>query len=331
MNKKKIKNLDYKSSGVDINNGNTLVKKISSIIYENKNKNILSSFGKFNALFEIPKEYKNPVIVSTTDGVGTKILLAKDMQHYDSIGIDLVAMCVNDLITVGAKPLFFLDYYATGKLNVNESYKIIKSIALGCKISNISLIGGETAEMPGLYRENDFDIAGFCVGVIEKKDIIHGKNIIPGDILIGLQSSGPHSNGYSLIRKILKINKINDSTIIKKLLSPTKIYTKCINSICKKIKIKGIAHITGGGITENLPRIIPQNLSYDIDYNSWKRPSIFQWIKDNGNITEKEMLKTFNCGIGMIICVSSHNTKKTIELLKKEDIESFILGCITKK
>tara|TARA_R110002167_G_scaffold192441_2_gene394926 strand:- start:77 stop:1126 length:1050 start_codon:yes stop_codon:yes gene_type:complete len=304
--------LDYAQAGVNIDAGNELIKRIAPFAKATKRPEVMAGLGGFGALFELPIEkYKKPVLVSGTDGVGTKLKLAFEMNKHDTIGIDLVAMCVNDLVVVGAEPLFFLDYYATGKLSLDNATDVIKGIAEGCKQSGCSLVGGETAEMPGMYSEDEYDLAGFCVGIVEKDQMITGENVQAGDTLIAISSSGVHSNGFSLVRKILEVNnlKLTDNylgkTIGETLLEPTKLYVKPIQTLLQHHQIKAISHITGGGITENVPRVLPENTIADIDLNSWELPAVFQWLQDLGNITQAEMLKTFNCGVGMVLCVAS--------------------------
>ncbi|MCF6774982.1 phosphoribosylformylglycinamidine cyclo-ligase [Thiotrichales bacterium 19X7-9] len=312
--------LSYKEAGVDIDAGNTLVKRIGQYAKATHRKEVLTGLGGFGALFELPlNKYQNPVLVSGTDGVGTKLKLALELNKHDSIGIDLVAMCVNDLIVTGAEPLFFLDYYATGQLDVDTAESVIKGIAEGCHQANCSLVGGETAEMPGMYAKDDYDLAGFCVGIVEKDEIISGQYIQPGDTLIALSSSGIHSNGYSLVRKVIEYSDADlsetfeNTTLGEALLKPTRIYVNSILELIKKHTIKGIAHITGGGITENLPRVLPDYLNAEIDLSSFQLSGIFQWLKDKGNIETNEMLKTFNCGVGMILCVPEDEASAIID------------------
>ncbi|MEQ8954128.1 MAG: phosphoribosylformylglycinamidine cyclo-ligase, partial [Gammaproteobacteria bacterium] len=282
---------------------------------------VLSELGGFGALCEIPAGYKHPVLVSATDGVGTKLKLAMQLGIHDTIGIDLVAMCVNDLIVCGAEPLFFLDYYATGKLNVAAATDVVTGIGAGCEQAGCSLIGGETAEMPGMYQGEDYDLAGFAVGVVEKSEIIEQGRVKVGDALIGLASSGPHSNGYSLVRRIIELSQADlnspfgDSTLGKTLLAPTRIYVKAIAALKQAASIHAISHITGGGFTENIPRVLPQQCAAKVDINSWQRPEIFRWLQAQGNVAEKEMLRTFNCGIGMVICVSAGDLTAALDAL----------------
>ena len=316
--------LSYKSAGVDIEAGDALVEIIKPFVKRTHRKEWLGGLGGFGALFEIPLErYQQPVLVSGTDGVGTKLKLAQILDNHSTIGIDLVAMCVNDILAQGAEPLFFLDYYATGKLDTQTAATVIKGIAKGCELSGMSLIGGETAEMPGMYAQDDYDLAGFCVGIIEKKRIITGDTIQPGDSIIALASSGPHSNGYSLIRKILNDSAVDvntamgQSTLGDTLITPTRIYTKSILELINTIEVKGIAHITGGGISGNLVRILPDETKAVVDLNSWQMPAIFNWLAQQGNVNRNEMLKTFNCGIGLMLVVSNSDADKTIELLSQ--------------
>ena len=324
----------YKKSGVSIENADKLIDKIKPIAKKTCDKNVIGNIGGFGAMYDISKfKHKNPVLVSGTDGVGTKLKIAIKMNKLDEIGIDLVAMCVNDIISQGAKPLFFLDYYATGKLNTDSSFQVIKGIATGCKLSKMSLIGGETAEMPKLYKKNDFDIAGFCVGIAEKSKLLPKVNINKNDCVIGIKSSGLHSNGYSLInhmldqKKIKLKEKIGSSLLGKQLIKPTKIYTEILN-IPSFEKIKAIANITGGGLTENIPRVLPKNKAAVIDFKKIKMPKIFKYIQEKGNIDNKEMLKVLNCGIGITLIVSKKETMNIIKELKKIKMDAFIIGDI---
>ena len=335
MSKKNSDNnqkVTYKKSGVSIENADKLVNKIKPIAKNTCDKNVIGNIGGFGALYDISKiRYKTPVLVSGTDGVGTKLKIAITLNKLDEIGIDLVAMCVNDIISQGAKPLFFLDYYATGKLDINKSYKIIKGIAKGCKLSNMSLIGGETAEMPKLYKKNDFDLAGFCVGIADKAKLLPKKDINDNDCVIGIKSSGLHSNGYSLINHMIKDKKLNLNDKVDKkklsdmLIKPTKIYANLLNIKSFKL-IKAIANITGGGLTENIPRILPNNTSCVIDFKKVNMSNLFLHIKEKGNIDNKEMLKVLNCGIGMIIIVKKSNANKIIADLKNIKLQSKIIG-----
>jgi phosphoribosylformylglycinamidine cyclo-ligase len=326
--------LSYRDAGVDIDAGDALVQRIKPQAARTKRPGILGGIGGFGALFEIPEKYKHPVLVSGTDGVGTKLKLAMEMRKHDTIGIDLVAMCANDLIVQGAEPLFFLDYYATGKLDVDAASDVIKGIADGCVQAGAALVGGETAEMPGMYHGEDYDLAGFCVGVVEKSKIIDGSKVQAGDALIGLPSSGPHSNGYSLIRKIIERSgaKLDQDFHGRKLgevlLTPTRIYIKPLLALFEKLEVKALAHITGGGLTENIPRVLPKNCRAVIDLRSWQRPAIFTWLQQQGGVAENEMYRTFNCGVGMVLCVAKADQARAIELLKAAGEEAFALGHI---
>ena len=326
-------NLDYKSAGVDIHAGNTLVERLKPIARKTARPGVLQGIGGFGCLFELPLDrYKSPVLVSGTDGVGTKLKLAVEMGCHNTVGIDLVAMCVNDIVVQGAEPLFFLDYYATGKLDVDVATGVISGIAKGCEIAGAALIGGETAEMPGMYIPGDYDLAGFCVGIVEKERIIDGTACRIGDKLIGIASSGLHSNGYSLVRKILETNPFalsnpfHQTTIGDHLIEPTRIYVKPVLELLHDISVHAIAHITGGGITENLPRILPKRIKAIIDLNTWETPPVFTWLQQQGGINEAEMLRTFNCGIGMIVCVSAEDEKVALKKLRKSGEKVFTIG-----
>ena len=316
--------LSYRDAGVDIDAGNRLVDRIKPHARRTQRPGVLGGLGGFGALFELPLDrYRQPILVSGTDGVGTKLKLALELNRHDTIGIDLVAMCVNDVLVVGAEPLFFLDYYATGKLDVDVAADVIKGIADGCEQAGAALVGGETAEMPGMYQDGDYDLAGFCVGVVEKAKIIDGRRIQPSDALLALASSGPHSNGYSLIRKILAVSgaKLDQSltaglTLGEALLAPTQIYVKPVLKLLELLEVKAIAHITGGGLTENLPRVLPMEVKAVIDTQSWRRPAIFQWLQQQGGVSEAEMWRTFNCGVGMIVCVAAEQADSALQLLQ---------------
>ena len=333
----KSKELDYRSAGVDIEAGNSLVSEIANITKGTSRPEVLSSLGGFGALCEIPKNYKHPVLVSATDGVGTKLKLATALKKHNTIGIDLVAMCVNDLIVCGAEPLFFLDYYASGKLDIDVAKSVVEGIGEGCIMAGCALIGGETAEMPGMYSEGDYDLAGFAVGIVEKDSIIDQSRVSSNDVLIGIHSSGPHSNGYSLIRKILEINKtdlsqsFDGTTLGEKLLCPTRIYVDLIKRISDKIQINAIAHITGGGLIENLPRVLPNHLQANIELASWKQPPIFSWLQEKGNISSIEMHKTFNCGIGMVISVRQNDAEKAIDILNEKQANASLIGYLSER
>lgn len=314
--------LDYKTAGVDIEAGEELVNRIKPMARKTHRPGVLAGIGGFGALFQLPlQNYREPILVSSTDGVGTKLKLATAMKKHNTIGIDLVAMSVNDVIVQGAEPLFFLDYFATGHLNVDVAEAVIAGIAKGCEMAGAALIGGETAEMPGMYSGDDYDLAGFCVGVVEKSDIIDGSNIQAGDVLLGLASSGPHSNGYSLIRSILTMNNFDltkpfdTTTLGEALLAPTRIYVKSLLQLIKQIKVRGMAHITGGGLIENIPRVMPDFTKVIINKNSWQMPAIFDWLQRHGNVADQEMYRTFNCGIGMTVFVAKQDVAKAIQIL----------------
>lgn len=316
------KPLTYRDAGVDIDAGSELVERIKQTASRTKRPEVLGGLGGFGAMFALPTGYDEPVLVSGTDGVGTKLRLAMQLQQHDTIGIDLVAMCVNDLIVGGAEPLFFLDYYATGKLNVDIAADVIKGIGRGCELSGCALVGGETAEMPGMYTGDDYDLAGFCVGVVERREIIDGSRVQTGDTLIALGSSGPHSNGYSLIRKILEVAQtdlslpLSDGTVLSEaLMTPTRIYVKNLLTLIKEVDVRALSHITGGGLPENIPRVLPEGTSAVIDTASWSLPPVFQWLQHAGNIEDAEMYRTFNCGIGMIVCVPEDQAPKAIDTL----------------
>ncbi|WP_455365319.1 phosphoribosylformylglycinamidine cyclo-ligase [Kaarinaea lacus] len=327
--------LSYKDAGVDIDAGNELVDKIKPFAAKTSRPEVLAGLGGFGSLFELPIDrYRQPVLVSCTDGVGTKLKLAMTMGAHDTIGIDLVAMCVNDLVVQGAEPLFFLDYFATGKLHTDMAADVIKGIAAGCEQAGAALVGGETAEMPGIYQMDDYDLAGFSVGVVEKDAIIDGKNVSPGNVLVGLRSSGPHSNGYSLIRKIIDVTnadlleKFGGKTLGEVLMEPTRIYVKSLLTLLKSVKVHAMAHITGGGLLENLPRVLPDNCSAIIEKNSWSQPKIFHWIQENGNVDEDEMFRTFNCGVGMVLVVNETEVNNTIQILNEQGETAFRMGSI---
>ncbi|MBM5781810.1 MAG: phosphoribosylformylglycinamidine cyclo-ligase [Pelagibacterales bacterium] len=327
--------LNYKQAGVDIDAGNELVNRIKPFAKATKRIGADSDLGGFGALFDLKKcNYKDPILVSSTDGVGTKLKVAIELGKHDTIGIDLVAMSVNDLLAQGAEPLFFLDYFACSKLEVNVAADVIKGISEGCKQANCALIGGETAEMPGMYTSGDYDLAGFAVGAVER-DAILPKETKSGDILIGLKSSGVHSNGYSLARYILKQNNIKfedkiaefgNKTIGEVLLTPTKVYVRSCLEAIKTGKVKALAHITGGGLVENLPRVLKEGLTPKIDYNSWERPQIFPYLQKLGNVTDSEMHRTFNCGIGMVLVVDKSNVEEIKQILTNAGEEVFVIG-----
>ena len=330
--------LTYADAGVDIDAGNELVQQIKPMVARTKRPGVLGGIGGFGGMFELPvDQYKQPVMVSGADGVGTKLRLAIELGIHDTIGIDLVAMCVNDIIVCGAEPLWFLDYLATGKLDVDQAKDIISGIAEGCVQSGAALLGGETAEMPGIYSNDDYDLAGFAVGVVEKSNIIDGSSVAAGNTLIAIGSSGPHSNGYSLIRKVVEGHSLNDSpdmltdgrTLGQTLLAPTKIYAKSIATVLAKHDVHAIAHITGGGLTENIPRVLPDNSIASIDRGSWQMPPIFEWLQSTGNISDAEMLKTFNCGVGMVLVVDSVSAQAIVATLAEASENAWVIGTIT--
>jgi phosphoribosylformylglycinamidine cyclo-ligase len=311
------KPLTYRDAGVDIDAGDELVERIKPLVETTRRREVLAGLGGFGGLFALtPGKYRQPVLVSGTDGVGTKLKLAQALDVHDTIGIDLVAMCVNDVLVQGAEPLFFLDYFASGKLDVEVATRVIGGIADGCRQAGAALIGGETAEMPDMYPAGEYDLAGFCVGVVERDALIDGAGIGIGDAIIGIASSGPHSNGYSLIRKVLERDPralIESRPAASQLLVPTRIYVKSILGLLQTVKIKGLAHITGGGLTENVPRILHGELHAQIDLDSWQRGPVFDWLAETGNIEQREMLRTFNCGVGMVAVVASTDLSKHCE------------------
>ena len=334
MTKEIIENDPYKLAGVDIEAGEDLIKKIKNDVASTHGTNVIGNIGGFAGMFKLPKEFHNPILVACTDGVGTKVALAQEFGNLDGIGQDLVAMCVNDLIVCGAKPLFFLDYYATSKLNVNEASVVIKSIAEACIDSGCSLLGGETAEMPGHYVDNNFDLAGFSVGCVEESQVITNENVSSGNMLIGIESSGPHSNGFSLIRKILDDYQGSEdikNEIVKKALLPTNLYPKVILNILKNYKINSISHITGGGLLENLPRSVPKHLSVEIDSQSWQMPEIFKWLKNEGKILQHDMYRIFNCGIGMVLIVNKEYVNDILDEISLNKLNSYVIGEVKDK
>ena len=327
--------LSYKDAGVDINAGNELVERIKPHVKRTTRPEVIGGLGGFGALCAIPGKYKEPILVSGTDGVGTKLRLAIDLKKHDTIGIDLVAMCVNDLVVQGAEPLFFLDYYATGKLNVDVASDVVKGIAEGCVQSGCALVGGETAEMPGMYHAGDYDLAGFCVGVVEKSEIIDGSQVKVGDALIALGSSGPHSNGYSLIRKVMDVAGVNPSTeqldghsLSEQVLAPTKIYVKSVLALIKQTEVHAIAHLTGGGFWENIPRVLPKKTKAVIDESSWEWQPVFKWLQEKGNIETYEMYRTFNCGVGMVIALPQSQVEAALAILKQSGENAWLIGHI---
>ena len=327
--------LSYKDAGVDINAGNELVERIKPHVKRTTRPEVIGGLGGFGALCAIPSKYKEPILVYGTDGVGTKLRLAIDLKKHDTIGIDLVAMCVNDLVVQGAEPLFFLDYYATGKLDVDVASDVVKGIAEGCVQSGCALVGGETAEMPGMYHAGDYDLAGFCVGVVEKSEIIDGSQVKVGDALIALGSSGPHSNGYSLIRKVIDVAGVNPSTeqlngrsLSEQVLAPTKIYVKSVLALIKQTEVHAIAHLTGGGFWENIPRVLPKKTKAVIDESSWEWQPVFKWLKEKGNIETYEMYRTFNCGVGMVIALPQSQVETALAILKQSGENAWLIGHI---
>jgi len=334
MTKEIIENDPYKLAGVDINAGNELVEKIKKDVSKTHNSSVLENIGGFAGMYKLNKEYEDPILVACTDGVGTKVSLAQDFNDLSGIGQDLVAMCVNDLIVCGAKPLFFLDYYASSKLNIQEASAVIKGIANACNDSGCALLGGETAEMPGHYIDNNFDLAGFAVGCVDEKKIINNENTKSGDILIGIESSGPHSNGFSLIRNIIKNSKAKEeeiNAIKEKVLKPTILYPKLIMNLINNYKINSISHITGGGLTENLPRSISKNLCVEIKTDSWDMPKVFEWLKEEGDISNKDMFRIFNCGIGMVLIVDKKDVKDISNKISEMNLKNYVIGTVKEK
>ncbi len=328
--------LSYKDAGVDIDAGNALVDRIKGVVKQTRRPEVMGGLGGFGALCALPQKYREPILVSGTDGVGTKLRLAMDLKRHDTIGIDLVAMCVNDLVVQGAEPLFFLDYFATGKLDVDTAASVITGIAEGCKQSGCALVGGETAEMPGMYHGEDYDVAGFCVGVVEKSEIIDGSKVQSGDALIALGASGPHSNGYSLVRKILEVSNTDPTTtdlegqsLADHLLAPTKIYVKSVLELIEKIDVHAIAHLTGGGFWENIPRVLPEGMQAVIDESSWQWPAVFNWLQQTGNVSRHEMYRTFNCGVGMVIALPEESVESAIALLTAAGEKAWKIGKLT--
>lgn len=327
--------LSYKDAGVNIDAGNQFVDNIKALTKATHRPEVMANIGGFGGLFSLAqKAYKKPVLVSGTDGVGTKLKLAQIMHKHDTIGIDLVAMCVNDIIVAGAEPLFFLDYFATSKLNPESATDIVAGIAEGCKQAGAALIGGETAEMPGMYQGDDYDLAGFTVGIADEEALIDGSKVTADDVLLALPSSGPHSNGYSLIRKIIEVSGADlsstfaDSTLGETLLTPTKIYVKSILELLKTVEIKAMAHITGGGLLENIPRVLPNNTQAVIQQSSWQWPDVFHWLQDTGNVTETEMYRTFNCGVGMVLVLAESELATAQAKLDELGEAHFVIGKI---
>ncbi len=325
----------YREAGVDIDAGEELVERIKPLVRRTMRREVLGGIGGFGALVEVPLErYRRPVLVSGTDGVGTKLRLAIDARRHDTVGIDLVAMCANDVVVQGAEPLFFLDYFATGKLDVGVGERLIAGIAEGCVQAGCALVGGETAEMPGMYHGEDYDLAGFCVGIVEKERIIDGSGTQAGDIVIGLASSGPHSNGYSLIRRILAVSgadlstDIDGAALIDRLMAPTRIYVKPLLQLIGSVPVRGLAHITGGGLVENIPRVIPPHLEVVIERRTWPRLAVFDWLQTHGNVADAEMYRVFNCGIGMTVQVAPGDADAALALLRAGGQEAAVIGAV---
>ncbi len=326
--------LSYQDAGVDMAAGDQLVENIKPYARRTLRPEVLTGIGGFGALVEISKKYREPVLVSGTDGVGTKLKLAFELNRHDTVGIDLVGMSVNDILVQGAEPLFFLDYFACGKLNVDAATEVIKGIAFGCEQAGCALIGGETAEMPGMYPEGEYDLAGFAVGVVEKSGIISGADITPGDVVVGLASNGAHSNGYSLIRKIISLHnvdvkqKLAGVALADLIMAPTRIYVKPLLALMQTLTVKGMAHITGGGLLENVPRVLPENVVAQLDGKAWHTPALFDWLRDMGNVAQHEMYRTFNCGIGMVVIVSERDAATTLAQLSAAGETATVIGTI---
>ncbi|MDB5866960.1 MAG: purM [Betaproteobacteria bacterium] len=332
--------LTYRDAGVDIDAGDALVEKIKPYAKRTMRPGVLAGIGGFGALFELPKGYREPVLVSGTDGVGTKLKLAFELNRHDTIGIDLVAMSVNDILTLGAEPLYFLDYYACGKLDVATASQVVKGIAAGCERAGCALIGGETAEMPGMYTPGEYDLAGFAVGVVEKSRIIDGSTIAPGDVVLGLASDGAHSNGYSLIRKIIERRGMEHSIgasaaeqapLADVVLAPTRIYVKPVLKLLTEVAVKGMAHITGGGIVENVPRVLADNLVARLDRKAWPMPPLFSWLQREGNVADDEMFRVFNCGIGMVLVVSAADAERAVQVLEQQGETVWRIGVVDQR
>jgi phosphoribosylformylglycinamidine cyclo-ligase len=329
--------LSYRDAGVDIDAGNALVDRLKPLAAATFRPGVITDLGGFGALFELPVErFRHPVLVSGTDGVGTKLKLALQLGSHDTVGIDLVAMCANDILVAGAEPLYFLDYYATGRLDVDVAAAVVAGIARGCAQAGCALTGGETAEMPGMYAEGDYDLAGFCVGIVEKDELLTPDRVMPGDVLIGLASSGPHSNGYSLVRKILQVSRADLEAPLEgiglgqRLMAPTRIYVKPILHLMRQeqVEVHAMAHITGGGLPENLPRVLPRGAAAVVDLQSWQMPVIFDWLRRTGGVARDEMLRTFNCGVGLVLCVGAADADRTLALLAQQGEDAWLMGRI---
>ena len=326
------KGLSYRDAGVDIDAGDDLVDRIKPLAKKTMREGVLAGIGGFGALFEVPKRYKEPVLVSGTDGVGTKLRLAFEWNRHDTIGQDLVAMSVNDILVQGAEPLFFLDYFACGKLTVDTAATVVGGIAKGCELAGCALIGGETAEMPGMYPPGEYDLAGFAVGAVEKSKIINGSTIVPGDVVLAIASSGAHSNGYSLVRKIIERAGAKPSDDLEGLplgdvvMAPTEIYVKPLLKLIDELNVKGMAHITGGGLVDNVPRVLPENTQAVLHRDSWQMPALFRWLQMKGGVADAEMVRVFNCGIGMVVIVSPEQADAAIQSLAKQSLRAWVVG-----
>jgi phosphoribosylformylglycinamidine cyclo-ligase len=327
--------LSYRDAGVDIDAGDALVDRIKPLAKKTLRDGVLGGIGGFGALFEVPKRYKEPVLVSGTDGVGTKLRLAFELNRHDTVGQDLVAMSVNDILVLGAESLFFLDYFACGKLDVDTAAAVVGGIAKGCELAGCALIGGETAEMPGMYPDGEYDLAGFAVGVVEKSKAIDGKTIAAGDVVLGLASSGAHSNGYSLVRKIIERSKPDmnaqfdgERTLADVVMAPTRIYVKPVLALLEKLTVKGMAHITGGGLLENVPRVLPENAVAELQKAAWPRPKLFDWMQAEGNVAENEMHRVFNCGIGLVVVVAAADAEAAMAELQAQGETVYRIGQI---
>ena len=329
---KDTSSLTYKDAGVDIDAGNALVERIKPFVAATRRPGVLSGIGGFGGLFEVPAGYRRPVLVAGTDGVGTKLKLAIETGRHGSVGIDLVAMCANDVIVQGAEPLFFLDYYATGRLDVDSAAAVIEGIAEGCRQAGAALLGGETAELPGFYQGEDYDLAGFCVGIVEYDRIIDGSRVKPGDAIVGIASSGLHSNGYSLARKVLARSgaaldmPLDGAPLIDRLLAPTRIYVKPLLALLAEVDVHAMAHITGGGLPENLPRVLPEGAAARIELGSWRRPAVFDWLQSEGGIADAELYRTFNCGLGMALVLPAADAERAIALLNGHGEQAWLAG-----
>ena len=337
MNSTTNQSLSYRDAGVDIDAGDALVEAIKPFAKRTMREGVLGGIGGFGALFEISKKYKEPVLVSGTDGVGTKLKLAFHLNRHDTVGIDLVAMSVNDILVQGAEPLFFLDYFACGKLDVKTATDVVKGVALGCEQAGCALIGGETAEMPSMYPDGEYDLAGFAVGAVEKSKLINGTTIVPGDVVLGLASSGIHSNGFSLVRKIIEVANpdlnadLDGRSLADALMAPTRIYVKPLLALMDSMQVKGMAHITGGGLVENIPRVLQKHLTAVLKKEAWPMPPLFSWLQKHGNVADSEMHRIFNCGIGMVVIVSRENADAAMAQLKSAGETVYRIGEIRQR